>query len=269
MQILTANDADKGDGDAKLAAPASTDPAVNSGSDVEMVPMPEAELAAWLVDNPEFFLRFGHVLAEVRIHDQNAGRAISLHERQLEVLRDKHRQLERNLGDLVRMGQENDELADRVSRFTRDLLLVRNPAEMPARIEAALSGQFRVPQVALRLWHVTDEYRDQPFAAPPAKAELRRYFDEMTVPYCGLKNDMTPVDWLAEQGDQVRSVALLPLRTDARPEAAGVIVLASSDADRFQAGMGTAFLDRISEIASAALSRLMPQEPGVVPPADN
>ena len=268
MQILTANDADKGGGDAKVAVPDTSGSAVDHGAEVEMVPMPEAELAAWLVDNPEFFLRFGHVLAGVRIHDQNAGRAISLHERQLEVLRDKHRQLERNLGDLVRMGQENDDLADRVSRFTRDLLLVRNPAEMPARIEAALAGQFRVPQVALRLWHVTDEYRDQPFAAPPARDELRRYFDEMTVPYCGLKNDLAPLDWLPEQSEPVRSVALLPLRSDARPEAAGLIMFASPDADRFQAGMGTAFLDRISEIASAALSRLMPQEPGVVPPAN-
>ena len=48
----------------------------------------------------------------------------------------------------------------------------------------------------------------------------------------------------------------LPLRKGIDPKAFGLIVLGSADPDRFQAGMGTAFLERIGETASAALSRL-------------
>jgi uncharacterized protein YigA (DUF484 family) len=36
----------------------------------------------------------------------------------------------------------------------------------------------------------------------------------------------------------------------------GLLVLASSDAQRFTSGMGTDFLARIGELASAALARL-------------
>ena len=36
----------------------------------------------------------------------------------------------------------------------------------------------------------------------------------------------------------------------------GLLVLASPDAQRYQAGMGTDFLERIGELAGAALSRL-------------
>ena len=50
------------------------------------------------------------------------------------------------------------------------------------------------------------------------------------------------------------------LRVGARRECFGVVVLGSADAGRFQAGMGTAFLERIAEIASAALSRLVDQD---------
>lgn len=260
MQTVTAGDAENDDGPGSKPLVQTDSPP--SESPAEMVPLNEQDLATYLQENPDFFQRFGNVLANIRVPDANSGRAISLQERQLEVLRDKHRQLENRLGDLVRVGQENDEIADRLARFTRELLLIRDPVEMPARIEVALAEQFLVPQVRLRLWRVAEEYKDQPFAAP-VDADVRRYFDELTAPYCGLKNDLAPIKWLPEKGADARSVALLPLRSGISPRASGLIVFGSPDADRFQTGMGTAFLDRIGEVASAALSRLMPNEGAV------
>ncbi len=256
MQTMKAGDADNDEG-----AGASVNQPETAAAPVEMVPLSEQDLADYLLDNPEFFQRHGEVLAEIRVPDLNAGRAISLHERQLEVLRDKHRQLERRLSRLVRTGQENDQIADRLASFTRELLLIRDPIEMPARIEQALAEQFNVPQVCLRLWHVADEYADQPFSTP-VEAQVRRYFDEMPGPYCGLKNDLAPIRWLPEQGAQARSVTLLPLRGGPGAKVIGLIVFGSPDPDRFQTGMGTAFLDRIGEVAGAALCRLMPDEAG-------
>jgi uncharacterized protein YigA (DUF484 family) len=55
------------------------------------------------------------------------------------------------------------------------------------------------------------------------------------------------------------SLALLPLRPGAvsgTAPAFGMLVLASPDPQRFQSGMATDFLERIAELASAALSRL-------------
>ena len=57
----------------------------------------------------------------------------------------------------------------------------------------------------------------------------------------------------------VTSLALIPLRVGAAGEtgsAFGMLVLGSPDAQRFNSGMGTDFLSRIGELASAALSRL-------------
>jgi hypothetical protein len=54
-------------------------------------------------------------------------------------------------------------------------------------------------------------------------------------------------------------VALIPLRSGEAGSTApafGMLVLASMDAQRFHNGMGTDFLARIGEVASAALSRL-------------
>ena len=52
------------------------------------------------------------------------------------------------------------------------------------------------------------------------------------------------------------SIALIPLRPEPEAPAFGLLVLASPDAHRFNAEMGTDFLERIAELASAALSRL-------------
>ena len=49
---------------------------------------------------------------------------------------------------------------------------------------------------------------------------------------------------------------MLPLRVGADPQTFGLVVLGSADKDRFQITMGTAFLERIAELASAALARL-------------
>lgn len=260
MQTMMAGDADKGSESTAVNEPAEQH---IEGSTAPQ--FSEADLAEYLVQTPDFFNRYGQVLAKIAIPNPNEGRAISLHERQLEVLRERHLKLEGRLADLVRVGKENDEIADRLARFTRELLIIRDAVEMPQRIEVALADQFKVPQVVLRLWRVADEFAGEPFAAP-VDAGVRRYFDEMTVPYCGLKNDLVPMTWLPEKGAHARSVALLPLRSGISPQASGLIVFGSPDADRFQNGMGTAFLDRISEVASAALARLMPQDKAVGPP---
>ena len=62
-----------------------------------------------------------------------------------------------------------------------------------------------------------------------------------------------------ETPETITSLALIPLRVGASTSGNpvfGLLVLASGDAQRFTSGMGTDFLSRIGELASAALSRL-------------
>ena len=76
--------------------------------------------------------------------------------------------------------------------------------------------------------------------------------------HCGLNTGFEAVSWL-EDPAPVASLALIPLRSGmagSQAPAFGMLVLASGDAQRFNSGMGTDFLARIGEIASAALSRL-------------
>ncbi|MGE0796757.1 MAG: DUF484 family protein [Lautropia sp.] len=213
----------------------------------------DQRVAAWLAERPEFFDVHADLLADVRIKDAHGGRAISLVERQVRVLREKCQALEGRMAELIRIGQENDAIGARLQRLTRELLRAGDARELPALLAAGLADGFAVPQVAIRLWRVGD------VAAPygePVSAELRRRADELTQPYCGPNAHPEAAGWLPGGGADTASIALLALRVGANPDAFGLLVMGSADAGRFQAGLGTAFLAQLGEVAGAALSRL-------------
>lgn len=222
-------------------------------------PTPQApspdEVAAYLREHRDFFIAHPEVLADVTLPAAHGNRAISLHERQLEVLRERNRAQEVRLAELIRHAQENDAIADRLQKWTRQLLLEAEPARLPGVLVDGLSGIFAVPQVALRLWSVRDAFREFPYAQP-VEVDVITQANGMKQPYCGANAELLAAAWLPGGGSDTRSVALIPLRKGYGPNAFGLLVLGSADADRFQPGMGTSFLERIGEVASAALSRL-------------
>jgi hypothetical protein len=84
---------------------------------------------------------------------------------------------------------------------------------------------------------------------------VRSLASSLTAPYCGVNAGFEAVGWL-DDPQSVASLALLPLRESTAAPAFGMLVLASPDSQRFHAGMGTDFLERLADLASAALSRL-------------
>lgn len=213
------------------------------------------DVARYLEDHPDFFQLHGHALAGLTIPAAHGGRAISLHERQLEVLRERNRAQEMRLAEFMRIGQENDALNEKMQKLTRSLLLESDVAKLPALVMDGMTGIFGVPQVALRLWSVREPWRDLPQAAP-VEVEVINQSKAMERPYCGSNADFPAATWLPGAGAETRSLALVALRKGVEPNPFGLLVLGSPDPERFHQGMGTAFLERIGEIASAALSRL-------------
>ena len=82
---------------------------------VEIAEVDEAAVASYLSATPEFFDRHAQLLAKIRLPDTRGGAStVSLLERQVEVLRERNRQLERKVKDFVDVARENDALGTRV-----------------------------------------------------------------------------------------------------------------------------------------------------------
>ena len=86
----------------------------------------EEQIGEYLVAHPEFFERHPGVLARLRLPHQRGSAAVSLVERQVLVLREKHEALEHKLHELIENGRANDAITDRVHRLTRRLLRARD-----------------------------------------------------------------------------------------------------------------------------------------------
>jgi uncharacterized protein len=224
----------------------------NKPSDVP--PITEADIAQFLVNTPDFFERHAELLATVQLSSGHGARAVSLQERQAEMLREKIKTLERRIMEMVRNGNDNMMIADKLQRWTRNLLLTHHAIDLPDVLTKEIKHQFLVPQVGIKVWGTNGLFSDQEFTLGVSE-DAKIFASSITTPYCGVNSGFEAVKWLA-QPELAMSIALIPLRAGAAADAFGMLVLASPDPERFNAGMGTDFLERIAELASAALSRL-------------
>lgn len=216
----------------------------------------EGDIAEYLANTPGFFERHAELLSTIQLASPHGNRAVSLQERQMEMLRERIKGLERKIMDMVRNGQENVAIADRMHRWTRAILLTQDPADLPGVVLEELKMEFMIPQAGMRLWDVAPAFIGRTFTRPVSE-DARSFATSLPVPYCGLNSGFEAVRWLDDPAD-VRSLAMIPLRNGEQSPAFGLIILASPEATRFAPDLGLEFLQRIGELASAALTRLQP-----------
>jgi uncharacterized protein YigA (DUF484 family) len=217
----------------------------------------ETDIANFLAASPGFFERHAELLGSIQLTSPHGQRAVSLQERQMEMLRDKIKGLERQIVEMVRHGQDNVAIADRLHRWTRALIAHRQRRRPARRAGQRAAHQFQIPQAVIRVWGGADVFASLPFARAIGD-DVRTFASSLATPYCGVNTGFEAVNWLDEPA-QALSLALIPLHHESQSGAFGLLVLASPDPTRYSADMGTEFLARIGEVASAALTRLLPE----------
>ena len=220
-------------------------------------PITEDDIANYLANTPDFFERHAEMLAAVQLTSPHSQRAVSLQERQANMLREKIKMLEQRIMEMIRNVNENMLLSDKLLHWARTLFLNTDPAALPDLMADELADQFAVPQVGIKVWGVDAAYANAAFAKGVSD-DARIFADSLIEPFCGVNSGLEVVNWLPEP-KAVASLAILPLRAGPIGSAApafGLLVLASPDAQRFNSTMGTDFLARIAELASAALAPL-------------
>lgn len=211
--------------------------------------MTAEEVAQFFKTHPQFFDQHRELLESIYVPHPYGGRAIPLSERQILSLRDRVKLLEGKLGELLKFGEDNDAISEKVHRLAAGLLAARDFAATAQALQFHLREDFSVPHVALRLWG-----RPLPAGAPAGAAvdeELRSKVEALGAPQCGPAAGSPFLPWFGDAREHVRSLALVPL---GQTRAVGLLALGSEDAQRFYAEMGTLYLRRIGELTAAALA---------------
>ena len=198
------------------------------------------EVVQYLQNNPQFFEEHVETLTQINLPHPHGGRTISLSERQLLALREKNKELEKTLREMIAFAKDNDALQHKVHEFVVALFAARDLTMLQEIVPRLLRDIFAIPHIVLRLWQ-----------ANPPSAEVLAFADAQAQPVCLHHAAHDTAQWFGERAAQLHSYAYLPLH--AGSETIGLLVMASEDKQRFYPEMGTVFLQRIAEAVSGAL----------------
>ena len=210
------------------------------------------EVAVWLRRHPTFLQQFPD-LALTLVVPREQGSAASLASYQLEILREKNRELSRRLQELFANAQENERLAVRTHQLTLALLRQCSAVDTARAMAAALAEDFNGDLVRMVLFAPVADLGEtdwlQTFAEEDARLAPFRDCLREGEPICGrLQPDKNALLYGA-RAEEVQSSALLPLA------GLGMIAVGSRDGNRFFPGMGTLFLRMMGEAFASAMGR--------------
>lgn len=219
-------------------------------------PLKEQELAAYLAAHPDFFQAHEHLLPALQLPHPESGKAISLLERQVALLREQKLELKQKLQQLTQVARRNERLLDQLQRLILDLIAAADLAGALRLLEGALRQEFQADAVAIWLF--------QPVAPetarfiPPGDPDLLPFqsiIDERR-PLCGRLRPEQALPLFGE-GAAIGSAAIIPLCEGEGSDCVGLVAIASADPGRYHPEMGTVFLRHLGAVAARTIrSRL-------------
>jgi uncharacterized protein YigA (DUF484 family) len=216
--------------------------------------MNSEEVAQYLQDHPRFFEEHPDLISRMVIPHPYDGRTISITERQMLTLRDKNRTLEGKMAELIGFGEENDAISEKMHRLGVTAIAAGSFQVVIHTLNFHLRDDFAIPFFSLCLWQRPENMMELPEFVKVDKA-LQAFAETLEQPYCGPTSGFETKNWFGAMAPHVRSQGLITLANAAG--SFGMLALGSENAQRFYSGMGTLYLARLGEMASAVLARVL------------
>ena len=183
----------------------------------EKIPISKEEVAEYLLLNPDFFKQNPEILKSIEaVHD--AGGAVSLIQKQVELLRENYEATSGNLIELLKIAKQNED----IFKKSKNLVLLL--------IKASSIGQLIEECEALS--SIGDIYSPNDI-------------------YIGEVNK-TQADFVFGKRSTVRSCILVPIKNKDCP---GILALGSKEKDKYNYEDDTLFLEFISDCLNNLLDR--------------
>jgi len=214
----------------------------------------------YLQQHPDFFSENPEVLQQLELNHQSQG-AISLVERQLKLLREQNHHLKNqndmlqdNMHHLIETARANDALLGKCLLLHQKLSDAHNSIELFELCKEHICHIFELEDVAYKS-----------FENPPGKLNfveqadrdgflnMMNYHFPDNKPLCGEITQSELAALFPEPNSPVRSVAFIPVGFKAKY---GILVIGSADKTHFSPGMGTLFLEFLSDIITVFYKHL-------------
>lgn len=219
----------------------------------EKAALDDAEVLAFLNSRPDFLTRHPELLQTLQLqHD--SGSAVSLIERQVEVLRGRSQQLEGRLGHLLEAARDNERRATNVHRLARTLIRAPTLAAAIAGLQQCMSEDFQIDETWVGVIPALLKRNDiEGLHRLDADGPVARQFDNFLrtkLIECGPLSEARARLLFPRATELPQSAAIVPLEKDKN---LGMLVLASTDPLRFAPRQGKLFLEMAAELIAAAV----------------
>lgn len=216
----------------------------------------EHEMVRYLRDHPDFFEGHQDVLAGMVLAHES-GSAVSLIERQVQILREQKVEQKRKLKSLIENAQANEKLNNNVNSLILELLDTSSLDDILNIINQRMRKDFEADAIVVKLLasgndtlkeHVELTAWQQPALVIGEKVMTARE------PMCGSFSD-EQMQALFDDAD-IKSAGIVPLAKDKNSKHCyGIIAIGSYDPQRFRADMGTLFLSLLGQVLTRILKR--------------
>lgn len=218
----------------------------------------EEEVGRYLRNHPGFFLNNEDILAELKLAHKS-GKAVSLLERQVEVLRERNMDMRNRLSTLLDNAQHNDQLFEQSKSLILGLLEAKRPEELSNTLCRRLVSDFdSIDYASLILFADPTRVGSQQLRVVTV-AEADRHIGGLLrggKGVCGVLRSDELSFLFGRHADHIGSAALVPIQPGGIQ---GVLAIASNNPQHFKSSMGTLFLDYIGDVIDRVLPRLLRQ----------
>ena len=221
--------------------------------DVPAPKLNEREVVAYLKAHGDFFSRHPDLLEAVELRHK-AGSAVSLIERQVDILRAKNQRLEDRLTRLMDAARDNEKRADKVQRLARTLIRAPSLGNVVVGLAKCMREDFDIEETMVGVSATQLKRHDiEGLVALEPEGRLTRHFENFfrtRLIECGPIAEDKAQLLFPKAAQLPRSAAIVPLEKE---KSLGMIALGSVDPDRFQPRQGKLFLEMTAELVAAAV----------------
>jgi uncharacterized protein YigA (DUF484 family) len=206
-----------------------------------------------LTKNPDFFEQNPDVFEVINIsHD--SGKAISLVERQISILRERNSEMITQIDQMQAAAKDNVLLMKKTNRLVLNLIQANDLNSLSKALTVSLKSDFSTEFFSLTLIN-NDSAATKTAVNFVSESEAKSIIGNILSAkkaVCGKRNDEEISLLFGNQAEDIGSVLALPLKTT---NTFGVLALGHSDPEFYTKEIGTVFIDYIGDL----LSELIPK----------
>ena len=219
-------------------------------------PLNAQQVADWLAAHPAFFTQNPQLVADL-VLQHDSGKAISLLEKQIQVLRQRNGHALAQLTELIGAARDNEVRLARLHHLACTLASAASLTEVCEAVQHSLQQDFTLPGVCLALSGDIETGCVRSLSAEPALAELLNNVLRFGQPEYGPMEANRAQVLFPDLPQDLPTVARIPLRPHNRQTAIGVLAIGTFEAERLPPATGDYFVLQVAQLVAAACGRFV------------